>query len=79
VRVVHLIHNEQTKLTATWINTLAAALIAAGFFAPAAAILYGLTALPITPGRLIGLALACATLGFGIHLLGRAQLRRLRE
>lgn len=32
----HLVHNEQTKLTATWINTLAAALIAAGAFAPAA-------------------------------------------
>jgi hypothetical protein len=76
---VHLVHNEQTKLTATWINTLAAALIAAGGVAPVAAVLYGLTALPIAPGRLIGLALACAVLGTGIHVAGRAQLRRLRE
>ena len=27
---MHLVHNEQTKLTATWINTVAAAFIAAG-------------------------------------------------
>ena len=42
-----LVHNERTKLTASWLNTLATALIAAGAFAPAAAWLYGLSALPI--------------------------------
>jgi hypothetical protein len=35
-----LVHNERTKLTATWLNTLATALIAAGVFAPAVAALY---------------------------------------
>jgi hypothetical protein len=76
---MHLVHNEQTKLTATWINTLAAAFIAAGAVAPVAAVLYGLTALPIAPGRLIALALACLALGFGIHIIARAQLGSLRE
>jgi hypothetical protein len=76
---MHLIHNERTKLTATWINTLAAALIAAGAVAPVAAVLYGLSALPISPGRLTVLAFACAVLGFGIHVVARAQLGRLRE
>jgi hypothetical protein len=76
---VHLIHNEQTKLTATWVNTLAAAFIAAGAVAPVAAALYGMAALPIGAGRLIALALACVALGFGIHLMARAQLRNLRE
>jgi hypothetical protein len=79
VRVVHLIHNERTKLTATWINTLAAAFIAAGAVAPVAAILYGLSMLPIATTRLLGLALTCAVLGFCIHLGARALLGRLRE
>jgi hypothetical protein len=76
---MHLVHNEQTKLTATWIHTLAAAFIAAGGVAPIAAILYGLSAFPIAPGRLIILALACVALGLGIHVMARAQLRKLRE
>jgi len=76
---VHLVHNERTKLTATWINTLAAAFIAAGFFAPAAAILYGLSALPIPPARMLVLAFTCLALGIGIHVLGRISLRSLRE
>jgi hypothetical protein len=76
---MHLVHNEQTKLTATWINTLAAALIAAGAFAPAAAVLYGLAALPIATGRLLGIACACSALGFAIHLGARVLLGRLRE
>ena len=41
---MYLVHNEQTKLTATWINTLAAGLIAAGAFAPAAALVLGTVA-----------------------------------
>ena len=76
---MHLVHNERTKLTATWINTLAAAFIAAGAVAPIAAVLYGLSALPVELGRLISLALACVTIGCGIHFLARAQLGRLRE
>lgn len=76
---MHLVHNEQTKLTATWINTLAAAFIAAGAVAPVAAILYGLSALPIATGRLVLLAIACTVVGFGIHIVARALLRDLRE
>ena len=76
---MHLVHNEQTKLTATWFNTLATALIAAGAVAPVAAILYGLAALPVPPGRLIALALACLGLGSGLHIVARAQLGNLRE
>ncbi len=37
---MHLIHNERTKLTATWLNTLATAFLAAGLFAPLAALAY---------------------------------------
>lgn len=41
-----LIHNEQTKLTANWLNALAAATVAAGVFAPVAALIYGLSQTP---------------------------------
>ena len=37
-----LIHNERTKLTAAWLNTLGAASIVAGVLAPIAAAGFGL-------------------------------------
>jgi hypothetical protein len=74
-----LIRNEQTKLTAAWANTLAAALIAAGTFAPVAAFAYGLSAVPISTSRMLLLAFACFVLGIGIHMAARASLGRLRE
>ena len=76
---MHLVHNERTKLTAAWCNTLATAFVGAGALAPLAAWLYGLSALPIPPIHLIGLALACGAVGVGIHLFGWAMLGRLRE
>ena len=74
-----LVHNERTKLTATWLNALATALVAAGFFAPAAALIYGLSQLAIGRGTMVALALGCLCLGAGIHIIGRAVLGRLRE
>jgi hypothetical protein len=79
VSTVHLVHNERTKLTASWGNTVAAAFIAAGAVAPVAGILYGLTALPITPGRMLALAFTCLAFGIGIHVMARISLRSLRE
>jgi hypothetical protein len=75
---MHLIHNERTKLTATWINTLAAAFIAAGAVAPVAAILYGLSAFPVAPERLVGLAVGCVAIGVGVHFLARTNLEVTR-
>jgi hypothetical protein len=37
-----LIHNERTKLTANWLNTLAAGIILTGAVAPLVAAIYGL-------------------------------------
>lgn len=76
---MHLVHNERTKLTAAWCNMLATALVAAGFFAPAAALQYGLSQLAIGRGTMAALAFGCLCLGGGIHMLGRAVLGRLRE
>jgi hypothetical protein len=77
--VVHLVHNERTKLTATWFNALATAFIAAGGFAPLAAVLYGISDL-----RTGGLSAAvvgalCVAVGIVLHMIGWVLLRRLRE
>ena len=76
---MHLVHNEADQADCDVDHTIAAALIAAGAVAPIAAVLYGLSALPVQLGRWITLALACVTIGCGIHFLARAQLGRLRE
>jgi hypothetical protein len=77
--VMLLIHNERTKLTASWLNTIATALMAAGAFAPAAAWLYGLSSLPIGALYLSALAVACIAGGAALHISGLALLGRLRE
>ena len=52
-----LIHNEQTKLTATWLDTAGTASIAVGVIAPLAAAVFGYPVAPGSPKNLfIGLA-----------------------
>jgi hypothetical protein len=79
MRRVSLIHNERTKLTATLFNTLATALVAAGFFAPIAAIIYGISDLRIGKGYIAALFLVCGSGGAALHWIGRAMLGSLRE
>jgi hypothetical protein len=76
---MHLVHNERTKLTASWLNTLATALVAAGAFAPAAAFLYGLSQPVSGAWAMIVIALACVAAGVGLHVAGRVFLGRLQE
>jgi hypothetical protein len=76
---VFLVENERTKLTANWLNALATALVAAGLFAPGAALLYGISQLPIGFEYMVALALGCLALGAAIHIAGRAVLGRLRQ
>jgi hypothetical protein len=76
---MYLVENERTKLTAPWFNKLATALIAAGAFAPMAAIVIGISAFPISIARVVVLAVGCVAFGTAIHIAGRAILRRLRE
>jgi hypothetical protein len=76
---MHLVHNERTKLTASWLNTLATALLAAGAFAPLAAWLYGLSDFPISWSNLVVTAFACGSVGASLHVVGVLLLGRLRE
>jgi MFS-type transporter involved in bile tolerance (Atg22 family) len=74
---VSLIYNERTKLTATLMNTVAAAVFITGVLAPLVAFSYDL------PGPNKGVAAAVVSLiwilaALGIHLLARAQLGRLK-
>lgn len=74
-----LVHNERTKLTAAWLNGLGTALVAAGFFAPAAALLYGLSPPATGLNYMFGLGFGCLGLGIGLHVVGRVVLGRLHE
>jgi hypothetical protein len=76
---MHLVHYERKKHIASWLNALATALLAAGGFAPAAALLYGLSPPAIGVGYMSAVVLGCFTLGFSLHSVGRAILGRLRE
>jgi hypothetical protein len=73
-----LVHNERTKLTAGWFNTLSGGLMAVGVFGPLATFLLG-TLPPGVSGWLLGaLSLACVALGTGLHVYARWTLERLR-
>ena len=76
---MHLVFNERIKLTAAWFNALATALVAAGAIAPVAAVLYGLSTLPLQRGLMVAIALGCACGGGIIHSIGLAWLGRMRE
>jgi hypothetical protein len=74
-----LVHNEQTKLTASLFNALAVSLVAAGVFAPAIALFYGVSR--PGPGMIPVAAVTAACIGVGalLHLYGRRMLERLEE
>ena len=73
-----LVHNEQTNLTATWLNALATIVTGAGAIAPMAATFYGMgTAQPVGPTLIIGFAVWVG-IGVGLDLVARLSLRRLR-
>ncbi len=74
-----LIHNERTKLAATLFNSLAAAFLAAGLFAPAAAVAYGLSDLRTERAYVAGLILVCVVGAATLHWIGRVHLGRLQE
>ena len=74
-----LVANERTKLTAAWLNALATALVATGVFAPAAALLYGVSGAALPGVALLLTTIACFVVGVFLHMLGRFALRRLRE
>jgi hypothetical protein len=74
-----LVHNEQTKLTASLFNALAASLVAAGVFAPAIAFLYGISRPAPNAFQIVIVTCACFSVGALLHFYGRRMLGRLEE
>lgn len=70
-----LVHNEQTKLTATWLNGIATAVLAVGGFAPTVAATVSSGTVPPFTALL---ARVCCAGSAVLHLLARLTLRRLR-
>jgi len=73
------VHNERTKLTATWLSGLATAFMAAGLFAPLAALVYGIAEFRIERLSITVIVLGCIDVVALLHSGGRLLLRRLRE
>ncbi len=73
-----LIHNERTKLTAAWLNTIAAALVVVGGVSPVVVVFGG--ALDSTRDVTIVLLQATVWIGGGgaLHLIARGILAKLR-
>ncbi len=70
-----LIHDEKTKLTATWLNSIAVAALAIGAIAPiVATVTTSVTLLSAT-----GLAMFWILIGACLHLAARMILERLKE
>ncbi|MGD0110056.1 MAG: hypothetical protein ABSC06_39485 [Rhodopila sp.] len=71
------IHNERTKLTATWLNGLATAATAAGAIAPAAAASFGISGGQFGWRFIVG-TVTWLSVGLGLHYVARRVLGRLR-
>ena len=71
-----LVHNEQTKLTATYLNSLAIAIWAVGGFAPLVAALSS-DLPPSRPMTLLALVSVCFAASGALHSLARRLLRDL--
>lgn len=69
-----LIRNEQTKLTATFLNGMAIAMFAVGGLAPSIGMAAGSVPASVLVVILMGYCLAAST---ALHLIARRILRRL--
>jgi hypothetical protein len=66
-----LVHNERTKLAATWPNSLGAVTVATGVIAPIIAVVFGIaTFRAITPVSFALATVAWFVLGIDLHILG---------
>ena len=74
------IHNERVKLTANWLNIMAAGTIIAGSITPLVTLGYGLRdGDPPATGTIALLTLVWISAGCALHWMARHVLRRLRD
>ena len=72
-----LVHNEQTKLTATALNNVAVAFVIAGFVGPMVAVGYRSAAMA-RDGIAILVSIIWLFIGFILHSIARLILRDLK-
>jgi hypothetical protein len=73
------VRNERRKLTASWLNAIATALVAAGGFAPVASQIYGFGSNRVDQTLVLTSSAICVVLSLGLHLVGRQLLGGLEE
>lgn len=72
-----LIHNEQTKLTATALNNVAVAFVIAGFVGPMVAVGYGSEAMARDAVAIV-VSVIWLLVGFILHSIAKLILRDLK-
>ena len=72
-----LVHNEQVKVTANWLNTLATATVTVGVLAPLASAIYGLGLPPPNVVALLPALVIWFLAALALHLGARHVLRGL--
>jgi hypothetical protein len=73
------VRNERRKLTASWLNAIATALVAAGVFAPVASQIYGFGSNRADQTLVLISSAVCVAVSLVLHLSGRQLLGGLEE
>jgi hypothetical protein len=73
------VRNERRKLTASWLNAIATALVAAGVFAPVASQIYGFGSNRADQTLVLASSSVCLAVSLILHLVGRQVLGGLEE
>jgi hypothetical protein len=76
---MNLVHNEQAKLTATYVNGLAIAVFAVGGLAPLFSILYSDRPAATPFWSVVAISLVCFVASGGLHYTARRFLKGMRE
>lgn len=66
--------NERRKLLATWMNTIATAVVTVGTFIPIAQAVYGFMPIATDLGLVYGSAIICIGVGCTLHVVGQLVL-----
>ena len=73
------VRNERRKFTASWLNAVATALMAAGVFAPVAAQIYGFGSSRANETQVFVSSVVCVAVSLVLLLIGRQLLGGLEE
>ena len=73
------VRNERRKLSASWLNAIATALMAAGVFAPVASQIYGFGPNRADQTLVLISSAVCVAVSLVLHLVGRQHLGGLEE